>query len=78
MSLYTTEEILDIARRGNVLIRGWGATYVLREIPHVVCARICAPLAMRARNVMERMGITDIEIAKKEVRRNDAAYARLW
>ena len=76
MSLYTTEELLEVAKRGNVLIRGWGATYVMHEISHVTCIRICAPVAIRARNVMERVGITDLEVAKKEVRRNDAAYAR--
>ena len=76
MSLYTTEELLEVARRGNVLIRGWGATYVLREISHVTCIRVCAPVTMRARNVMERVGITDLDVARKEVRRNDAAYAR--
>jgi len=76
MSLYTTEELLEVARRDKVLIRGWGATYVMRELSHVTCVRICAPVAMRARNVMERVGITDLEVAKKEVRRNDAAYTR--
>ena len=76
MSLYTTEELLAVAKRGNVLIRGWGATYVLREISHVTCVRVCAPVTMRARNVMDRVGIADLEVARKEVRRNDAAYAR--
>ena len=76
MSLYTTEELLAVAKRGNVLIRGWGATYVLREISHVTCVRVCAPVAMRASNVMDRIGIADLEVAMKEVRRNDAAYAR--
>ena len=76
MSLYTAEELLQVAKRGNVLIRGWGATYVLREISHVACIRVCAPLAMRARNVMNRIGLADREVARKEVRRNDAAYAR--
>ena len=76
MSLYTTEELLGVAKRGNVLIRGWGATYVLREISHVTCIRVCAPVTMRARNVMDRVGIADLEVARKEVRRNDAAYAR--
>ena len=76
MSLYTTEELLEVAKRGNVLIRGWGATYVLREISHVTCVRVCAPVTMRARNVMARVGITDTDVARKEVRRNDAAYAR--
>ena len=76
MSLYTTEELLAVAQRGNVLIRGWGATYVLRDISHVTCVRICAPVAMRAENVMERVGIVHHDVAMKEVRRNDAAYAR--
>ena len=76
MSLYTTEELLAVAQRGNVLIRGWGATYVLRDISHVTCVRICAPVAMRAENVMERVGIVNHDVAMKEVRRNDAAYAR--
>ena len=76
MSLYTTEEMLAVAKRDNVLIRGWGATYVLREISHVTCIRVCAPVTMRARNVMDRVGIADLDVARKEVRRNDAAYAR--
>ena len=76
MSLYATEELLEVAKRGNVLIRGWGATCVPREISHVTCVRICTPVTMRARNVMERVGIADPEVAKKEIRRNDAAYAR--
>ena len=76
LSLYTTEELLEVAKRGNVLIRGWGATYVLREITHVTCVRICGLGTMRARNVMKRMGIADLDVARKEVRRNDAAYSR--
>lgn len=33
---YKAEEVLDLANRGNVLIRGWGSCVVLREVPHVV------------------------------------------
>lgn len=76
ISLYTTEEILDVAARGDVLIRGWGATYVLRPISHVVCVRVCAPLAFRARVLMDRIGISDEEMAIKEIKRNDAAHSR--
>jgi len=76
LSLFTTEEILEIAEARNVLIRGWGATYILRDIAHVPCIRICAPLEARVAVVMERMGITDAAVARKEVRRNDAAHAR--
>jgi cytidylate kinase len=46
LSRYTAEEVLELALRGNVLIRGWGATYLLRSVPHVICVRICAPNAI--------------------------------
>jgi hypothetical protein len=49
VSRYTAEEILEFAVKGNVLIRGWGATYLLRNVPHVVCVRICAPMVDRER-----------------------------
>ena len=41
LARYATEEILDLANRGNVVIRGWGACVVLREVPHVLrCASV--------------------------------------
>ena len=45
--------------RGNVLIRGWGACVVLRDVPHVVRVRVCAPMEVRERAVMERSGLND-------------------
>jgi cytidylate kinase len=75
-SLYTSEEILELAERDNILIRGWGATYILRDIPHIPCIRVCAPFEDRVRVVMERVGIADEAVARKEVQRNDAAHAR--
>ncbi len=77
LSLYTTEEILDIAANGNVLIRGWGATYVLRRVSHVACIRVCAPEKLRARNLMQRIGIEDESIALREIHKSDAAHARV-
>jgi cytidylate kinase len=74
MSRYTSEEILELAVKGNVLIRGWGATYLLRNVPHVVCVRICAPMADRERVLMQRLGITDRATARREIERNDAAH----
>jgi cytidylate kinase len=74
LSRYTAQEILELAVKGNVLIRGWGATYLLRSVPHVVCVRICAPMAMRERVLMERLGITDPAWARREIERNDAAH----
>ena len=76
LSLYTTEEILDVAMKGNVLIRGWGATYVLRSVPHALCVRVCASKTNRARVLMERIGLEDESLALKEIARNDAAHHR--
>ena len=76
LSLYTTEEILQVATRGNVLVRGWGATYVLRKVPHVLCVRICASEASRVAVLMRRIGIDDPVVARKEILGSDAAHLR--
>jgi cytidylate kinase len=74
VSRYTAEQILDLAVKGNVLIRGWGATYLLRNVPHVVCVRICAPMPDREHVLMQRLGISDRATARSEIERNDAAH----
>jgi cytidylate kinase len=76
MSRYTAQEILELAAKGNVLIRGWGATYLLKGIPHVLCVRICAPLPLRETVLMERLGLKDAASARREIMRNDAAHNR--
>ena len=74
LSHFTAQEILELAARDNVLIRGWGATYLLREVPHVVCVRICAPMELRTRVLMQRTGIGDPIAAGREIERSDAAH----
>lgn len=74
MSRYTAEQILHLAAKGNVLIRGWGATYLLRHVPHVVCVRICAPMDMREDVLMKRVGIATRAEAAREIIRNDTAH----
>ncbi len=74
MSRYTSDEVLALAAQGNVLIRGWGATYLLRNVPHVVCVRICAPMAERETVLMQRMSMTDRSAARREIERNDSAH----
>ena len=74
LSRYTALEILELAVKGNVVIRGWGATYLLRSIPHVACVRICAPMPWRERVLMQRIGIATPAVARRELERNDAAH----
>lgn len=75
LSLHTAAEVYDLAARGNIVIRGWGAPYLLRQVPHVACVRICAPMELRAKRLMERLEIPDAELATEEIRRSDSAHA---
>jgi len=76
LSRYTAEEILALALKGKVLIRGWGATYLLRSVPHAICVRVCAPLQFREQVLMRRLGISQAAAARREIMRNDAAHNR--
>ena len=76
LSRYSAEEILELAQKGNVLIRGWGAAQLLSDVQHVLCVRICAPMTNRVAVMMQRLGITDEAAARREVERNDDAHTR--
>jgi cytidylate kinase len=75
LSLYTTEEILRLAQRGNVLIRGWGAATLFCDMPQVISVRVCAPMNFRVNVIMKRLGITDAEAVREQIQRYDAAHA---
>ena len=55
LAVYVTEELLEVAERGNVILRGWGATAVLRPVPHVVCVRITRPFEKRVAWLQEHL-----------------------
>src|SRR5258705_10607981 len=60
LSIFSADEIVNLAMQGQgAVIRGWGATHLLRDVPHAVCARVCAPFELRKRRMMERLGSTD-------------------
>jgi cytidylate kinase len=75
ISIFTAEEVFDLAVKGNVLIRGWGATLLLRSVPHVPCVRVCAPMEVRVRRLMERLETDDEALARHEIEVDDAARA---
>lgn len=72
----TADEIFELAEQGSALIRGWGATKLLRTISHVVCVRVCASMQSRVTTLMERLDIDSEALALKEIQDNDAAHAR--
>jgi cytidylate kinase len=73
---YASEEILSLAQRGNVLIKGWGAATMLRDLPQVINVRVCAPMEFRVRVMMERQGRDDAPTVQEEIERFDAGRAR--
>ena len=75
MSLYTADEVLAAAAKGNVVLRGWGATLLLRPVPHVPCIRIMRPFEKRVQWLMAELGTDDRSIAVNELERSDAANA---
>jgi hypothetical protein len=74
---YTAEKVLKLAQKGNVLIRGWGACVLLRDVPHVARVRICAPIELRERRVLERRSLKDKALARRRIDRNDAAHTQM-
>jgi cytidylate kinase len=72
---FTADEVLDLAVKGNVLIRGWGATMILRDVAHVPCIRVCAPLELRVKRLMARLETDDEDLARREIEMDDDARA---
>ena len=71
IAIFTAEEVFDLAVKGNVLIRGWGATLLLRPVAHIPCVRVCAPMEVRVSALMKRLDTDD----EAFVRRRDRAPA---
>jgi cytidylate kinase len=78
LSIYTADETFQLAESGQVaVIRGWGAAHLLRPIPHVVCIRVCAPLELRTRRMMDRLKTDDQALVESEIRLNEEAHGAI-
>ena len=75
IAVYTAEEVLEAAARGNVVLRGWGATCLLRPVPHVPCVRIMRPFEKRVQWLVHELDTDEVEVAEAEIRRSDHANA---
>jgi cytidylate kinase len=78
LSIFTADEVMGLAAQGGgAVIRGWGATHLLRDVPHVVCVRVCAPFETRKRRMMERLQSDDEAQVAAEIRSNDEAHTAI-
>jgi cytidylate kinase len=78
LSIFTEDELCSLAMRGKgAVIRGWGATHLLRRVPHVVRVRVCAPHALRHQRMLERLRTDDAAFVDEELRRSDEAQGAI-
>lgn len=73
----TPEQVLEVARPGNVIIRGWGPVRLLHSIPHVLCVRVCAPMKARISEMARRLGVP-ADVARREIEHSDAAHTGIF
>jgi cytidylate kinase len=74
LRVLTADEIVSAAESGpGVLLRGWGATSLLKDVPH--CVRVCISASRRERvkRMMQRLRTDDEGAAARLVDQNDEA-----
>jgi cytidylate kinase len=76
--IFSADEVIAHCLGGKgAVIRGWGATHLLRDIPHAVTARVCAPREVRQRRMMERLNTSDAALVAEEIHRNDESHGAI-
>ncbi len=74
LRLLTADEILSLAEsQDGIVLRGWGATSLLKEVPHAVRVCVSASRSLRVKRMMERLGSVDEREVERIVDQNDEA-----
>jgi cytidylate kinase len=74
LRILTADEILSMAESEQaIILRGWGATSLLKEVPHAVRVCVSASRRTRVRRMMERLGSDDEKKIARLVDQNDEA-----
>ena len=74
LRILTADEILSLAASGDgVILRGWGATALLKEVPHAVRVCVTASRRIRVRRMMDRLDSDDPGQIERIVDQNDEA-----
>jgi len=72
--IFVAAEVYQFALRERVVIIGRWSTLLLKEVGHAIRIRVCAPLDIRVRRMMERFGMSQAE-ALKRIRHYDEGVA---
>ncbi|HLX23722.1 MAG TPA: cytidylate kinase family protein [Usitatibacter sp.] len=78
LSIFTADETFRFLRDGSTaVIRGWGAVHLLRNIPHVIRVRVCAPLETRVSRMMDRLQTDNRETVESEIQMSEEAHTAI-
>jgi cytidylate kinase len=74
LRVLTADEILTMAESGEpIILRGWGATALLKDVPHAVRVCVSASRRTRVRRMMDRLNSEDEAQVERVVAQNDEA-----
>jgi cytidylate kinase len=72
LRILTADEIVSAAEANEgIILRGWGATSLLKEVPHAVRICVSASRRERVRRMMKRLDLEDEGSAGRIVDQND-------
>ena len=78
LSIYTADETFSLAESDQVaVIRGWGAAHLLRPVSHIISVRVCAPLEVRVKRMMERLNTDDRSFVVNEINLSEEAHGAI-
>lgn len=74
LRILTADEILSMAESDDaVIMRGWGATSLLKEVPHAVRVCVSASRRTRVQRMMARLSSDNVAEVERIVAQNDEA-----
>ena len=78
LSIFTADETFRFLRDDNTgVIRGWGAVHLLKDVPHVIRVRVCAPMETRVTRMMERLATDDRANVESEIQLSEEAHTAI-
>ena len=78
LSIFTADETYRMLHDpSTAVIRGWGAVHLLKDIPHVLRVRVCAPFELRVRRMMERLGTDNRAAIESEIELSEEAHTAI-
>jgi cytidylate kinase len=74
LRILTADEILSMAESGEpLMLRGWGATSLLKDVPHAIRVCVSASRRTRVKRMMARLNTEDMTQVERIVDHNDEA-----